>query len=136
MHRVGYRVHEIDNSEEPDKAPALKVGIEGEVHYDRGREYSDDEPGLEFTPACACAFDDVAHYGVIERVEYSRGDDDSRYRAELSIREAAREQNIGYDAACEQVIYHIPADGAEREHDKIFLSLLEIFHCNLQSYLN
>ena len=65
MHRVGYRIHEVDHSEEPHKAPALKIGVERKIHDDRGREYADDEPGLEFAPARARALNDVAHDRVV-----------------------------------------------------------------------
>lgn len=65
VHRVGYRIHEVDHSEEPHKAPALKIGVERKIHDDRGREYADDEPGLEFAPARARALDDVAHDRVV-----------------------------------------------------------------------
>ena len=133
MHCVGYRIQEIDNSEEPHKAPALKIGVERKIHDDRGREYADDEPWLEFAPACARAFNDVAHDRVVERVEYSRGDDYCGYRTKLRVCEVSRKQNECYDAACEQIIDHVPADGSEWEHDKVFLSLLEIFHDNLLS---
>ena len=67
---------------------------------------------------------DVAHDGVVERVKYSRGNDDGGYRAELRIRKAARKEHEGYDAAREQIIHHVPADRAEREHYEIFLPLL------------
>ena len=46
MHRVGYRVHEIDDAEEPHKVPSLKIGVEGKIHDDARREHTDDECAL------------------------------------------------------------------------------------------
>ena len=128
MHRVGDRVHEIYDPEEPDEAPALKIGVEGEVYDDARREYADNEPGLELAPAGACALDDVAHDGVVERIEDSCGNNDGGNRGELRIGEAAGEEDEGHYAACEEEIHHVAADRAEREHYKVFLSDFKIFH--------
>ena len=136
MHGVGNGIQEIDNAEEPHEAPALKVGVEGKIHDNGGRDYADDEPGLELAPAGAGALDYIAHNGVVERIENSGGDNDGGYRTELCVGEITGEQNEGHDAAGEQKVHHVTADGAEGEHDQVSFPCFKVVHINAPIHLN
>lgn len=74
MHRVGDRIEEIDHAEKRDEAPALQARVEREIHNDGRGKDADHEPRLELAVARAGALDDVAHDGVVERVEHTRAD--------------------------------------------------------------
>ena len=65
---------------------------------------------------------------IVERIENSRGDDDGGDRGKLGVCEAAGEQNKGHHAAREEIVHHVAADRAEREHYQIFLSEFKILH--------
>ena len=136
MHGVGNGIQEIDNAEEPHEAPALKVGVEGKIHDDGGRDYADDEPGLELAPAGAGTLDYIAHNGVVERIENSGGDNDGGYRTELCVGEITGEQNEGHDTAGEQKVHHVTADGAEGEHDQVSFPCFKVVHINAPIHLN
>ena len=130
MHGVGYRIHEVDDTEEPYEAPALQIGVKRKVHDHGGGYYADDEPRLELAPACACTLDDVAHDGVVQRVENSCRDNDCGYRTELCVGEVAGEENKCHNAAREQEIHHVTADCAEGEHDQVSFPCFKVVHMN------
>ena len=128
VHRVGDRIQEIDHAEKRDEAPSLQIRVEREIHDDGRGQDADHEPRLEFAVARAGALDDVAHDGVVERVEHARADHDRRHRAELCGGEMAREQNEGENEVGEQVIDHIPSHRAEGEHPEIAFIRCHVFH--------
>jgi len=133
MHGVGDAVHEVHHAEEPYEAPALKLRIEKQVHDHRRCDDTYHEPRLEFAPAGAGALDDVAHDGVVERVEHACADHYRAYCRKLRRGERAGEQHIGEQIAGDKVIHHVAANCAEREHYKVFLSLYDIFFHSLLS---
>ena len=128
VHRVGDRIEEIDHAEKRDEAPALQARVEREIHNDGRGEDADHEPRLELAVARAGALDDVAHDGVVERVEHTRADHDRRHRAELRGGEMACKQDIREYEVGEQVIDHIPSDRAEGEHPEIAFIRCHVFH--------
>lgn len=83
VHGVGNAEQEIGNAEKPDKAPALELRVEQSVDHHGGRQYADDQPGLEFAPFGAGALNDVAHDGVVQRVKYPGAHHDGRDSGEL-----------------------------------------------------
>ena len=128
MHRIGDRIEEIDHAEKRDEAPALQIRVEREIHDDGRGEDADHEPRLELAVTRAGTLDDVAHDGVVERVEHARADHDRRHRAELRGGEMARKQDIREYEVGEQVIDHIPSDRAKGEHPEIALIRCHVFH--------
>ena len=128
MHGVGDGVHEVHHAEEPHEAPALKVGVEGKVYDDARGKYADDEPGLELAPSRAGALDDVAHDGVVYRIEDPCGNHDSGNCGELCHGKGAGEQNVHHKEVDEEIVHHVPAHRAEREHDEVSLSGFHIVH--------
>ena len=128
MHGVCNAVHEIDDAEEPHKAPALQIGVEREVFHNTGREYAYHEPRLELAVFAAGTLNDVAHDGVVQRVKYTRADHYSGYRHELCRREAAGKKHIGKNKVGKELIHHVSANRAEWEHYQIFLLSLQVVH--------
>ena len=121
VHGVSDAVHEVNNAEEPDKAPALQVGVEREVDDDRRRHDADDEPRLELAPARACALDYIAHYRVVERIKDTRADHYRRDGGKLRRVKLACEKNIREYEICEEIVYHISSDSSQRVHYEVFL---------------
>ena len=121
VHGVGDGIHQIDEAEERHEAPAFQSGVEGGVHHRTGQQNADQQPWLEFAIAGASAFDDVAHNGVIQRIEYPSGHHNGRNGRQLRRRQAAGEQNVGQDKVGKQGVDHIPAYGAQGEHPQVFL---------------
>ena len=121
VHGVGDAVEEVDDAEEPHEAPALEARVEGQIDHDRGGEDADDQPGLELAPAGARALDDVAHDGVVQRVEHTGGDHDGRDGGELSGGKLVGEEDKGVEVAGDQVVHHVAPHGAQGEHDEVFL---------------
>ena len=116
MHRIGDAVQEINQTEERDKSPAVQLDIECEIDDNRGGQNPNDKPGLEFAPSGAGAFNDVAHQRIVQGVEDTGSDHDRSDGAELGISKLMREQYKGQQITVDQVVHHIPADSAEREH--------------------
>ena len=66
---------------------------------------------------------DVAHDGIVQRVEDPGADHDRSDRPKLSVRQLLCEQDKCQKIVCDQCVDHIPADSAERKHDQV------LFHC-------
>ena len=115
MHRVGNAVRKVHDAEEHDERPALQRDVEREVDHDRGRENTDHKPRLELAPFGAGTLDDVAHQRIVQRVEDTRRNHDRRDRAELGRIEVPGQHHERQKIAVDQVIHHIPTDGAEWE---------------------
>ena len=128
MHGVSDAVEEIHDAEENDEGPAAEPYVEGQIDDDGSRDDADDQPGLEFAPASAGAFDDIAHDRVVQRVENTGGDHDDGDHTKLGSVQALGVEHKEHEKACDQIVDHVPANGAEGEEPKISAGNGVFFH--------
>ena len=119
VHGIGDGMQEVHHAEEHDEAPALEGGIERGDHHRRGGQNADGQPGLELAEAGAGTLDDIAHDGIVERVEHPRRHHNGGDGAQLRGGELPGKHHIGEQKIGEQAVGHIPAHRSQGEHPEI-----------------
>ena len=127
VHGVGDAVQEIDDPEEPYKAPTLQIRIEGQIHHHGRGDDADDEPGLEFAPPCSRLLNNVSHNRIVQSIEDPGRHHNSCNGTKLGIGKRSCKQNESHDAVGKQIVDGIPPDGTYGKQDQISFQLF-FFH--------
>lgn len=72
IHRIRDGEHKVHSGKKPDKAPSLRGNGEQRDDNAGGKHTADKLPRLVLAPLCASIFDETAHNGIVESVEYTR----------------------------------------------------------------
>ena len=127
-HGVGDAEEEVHEAEEPHEGPPLELGVEGGIDDQRGGDHARQYPGLELAVLAPGALDDVAHDGVVQSVEDPGAEHDGRDGGELARGEVLGEEHEGQQKVGDQGVDHVPAHGAQGEHDQILSVAFGWFH--------